>query len=325
MLTALFVMTILDPLPFVNAISENSLDFIAYFPPPLKQISQGVELSHVTCTEGKAIVLKQSNGLPACVNPSSIEKLILRGWAIHILPDYSNENNNSEIFNLGEFMTESEIVAYFGDTMGYLAKPSIDGNFPGIVMIHEWWGLNDNIKEMADKLASHGYVVLAVDLYDGDVATTSEQARELITSFDSSQGIKNMNSATAFLNENYSLEKIGSIGWCFGGGQSLNLALNSDDVDATVIYYGNLVTDTEELSSIHWPILGIFAELDKGITIETVNAFESSLNELEIENEITIYPGVDHAFANPSGERYAPDESKDAWGRTIAFFESNLK
>lgn len=325
MLTALFVMTILDPLPFVNAISENSLDFIAHFPPPLKQISQGVELSHVTCTEGKTIVLKQSNGLPACVNPSSIEKLILRGWAIHILPDYSNENNNSEIFNLGEFMTESEIIAYFGDTMGYLAKPSIDGNFPGIVMIHEWWGLNDNIKEMADKLASHGYVVLAVDLYDGDVATTSEQARELITSFDSSQGIKNMNSATAFLNENYSLEKIGSIGWCFGGGQSLNLALNSDDVDATVIYYGNLVTDTEELSSIHWPILGIFAELDKGITIETVNAFESSLNELEIENEITIYPGVDHAFANPSGERYAPDESKDAWGKTIAFFESNLK
>lgn len=99
------MMTILDPLPFVNAISENSLDSIAYFPPPLKQISQGVEPSHVTCTEGKAIVLKQSNGLPACVNPSSVEKLILRGWAIHILPDYSNENNNSEIFNLGEFMT----------------------------------------------------------------------------------------------------------------------------------------------------------------------------------------------------------------------------
>lgn len=325
MLTVLFVMTILDPLPFVNAISENSLESIAYFPPPLKQISQGVEPSHVTCTEGKAIVLKQSNGLPACVNPSSVEKLILRGWAIHILPDYSSENNNSEIFNLGEFMTESETVAYFGDIMGYLAKPAIDGNFPGIVMIHEWWGLNDNIKEMADNLASHGYVVLAVDLYGGDIATTSEQARELIASFDSLQGIKNMNSATAFLNENYSLEKIGSIGWCFGGGQSLNLALNSDDVDATVIYYGSLVTDTEELSSIHWPVLGIFAELDKGITIETVNAFESSLNELEIENEITIYPGVDHAFANPSGEQYAPDESKDAWGKTIAFFESNLK
>lgn len=154
MLTALFVITILDPLPFVNAISENSLDSIAYFPSPLKQISQGVEPSHVTCTEGKAIVLKQSNGLSACVNPSSVEKLILRGWAIHILPDYSNENNNSKIFNLGEFIIESETVAYFGDTMGYLAKPAIDGNFPGIVMIHEWWGLNDNIMEMADKLAS---------------------------------------------------------------------------------------------------------------------------------------------------------------------------
>ncbi|QLH06393.1 dienelactone hydrolase family protein [Nitrosopumilus ureiphilus] len=298
---------------------------IAYFPPPLKQISQGTEPSNVTCTEGKELVLKQSDGLPACVNFSSVEKLIMRGWAIHILPDYSDKNNNSEIFTLGEFITESESVAYFGDTIGYLAKPTIDGHYPGVVMIHEWWGLNDNIKEMADKLASHGYVVLAVDLYEGNVATTYDQARQLIVSYDSERGIQNMNSATAFINENYASEKIGSIGWCFGGGQSLNLALNNDDMDATVIYYGSLVTDPEKLSSIQWPVLGIFAGLDKGITVDSVNAFESSLNELGIQNDINIYSGVDHAFANPSGERYAPDESKDAWGKTIAFFESNLK
>jgi len=298
---------------------------IAYFPPPLKQISQGTAPSNVTCTEGKYLVLKQSNGLPACINPSSVEKLIIRGWAIHILPDYVDGNNNSEIFVLGTYLTTSEMIAYFGDTYGYLAKPAIDGNYPGIVMIHEWWGLNDNIKKMADKLASHGFVVLAVDLYDGNVATTSDQARQLISSYDSEMGIQNMNSATIFINENYGSEKIGSIGWCFGGGQSLNLALNNDDMDATVIYYGSLVTDPEKLSSIHWPILGIFAGLDKGITVDSVNAFESSLNELGIQNEINIYSGVDHAFANPSGERYAPDESKDAWDRTIAFFESNLK
>ena len=297
---------------------------IAYFLPPLKQISQGVSPSNVTCTEGKALVLKQSNGLPACINPSSVEKLIIRGWAIHLLPDYSDDNNNSEIFALGEFMTESENVAYFDDTVGYLAKPSMDGNYPGIVMIHEWWGLNDNIKKMADKLASHGYVVLAVDLYDGKVATTSEQARQLVTTYDSERGLQNMNSATSFLTENYS-ENIGSIGWCFGGGQSLNLALNNNDMDATVIYYGSLVTDTKTLSSIHWPVLGIFAGLDKGITSDSVNAFKSSLDKLEIQNNVIIYPGVDHAFANPSGSSYAPNESKDAWIRTIDFLDSTLK
>ncbi|KAF6246594.1 dienelactone hydrolase family protein [Nitrosopumilus sp. b3] len=298
---------------------------IAYFPPPLKQISQGTDPSYVTCTEGKELVLKQSSGLPACVNFSSVEKLIVRGWAIHVLPDYTNGNNNSEIFTIGEFITESENVSYFDDVVGYLAKPVADGHYPGVIMIHEWWGLNDNIKEMADKLASHGYVVLAVDLYEGNAATTSEQARELVTSFDSERGVQNMNSATDFITTNYSSEKIGSIGWCFGGGQSLNLALNNNDMDATVIYYGSLVTDPEKLSSIKWPVLGIFAELDKGITVDSVNSFESSLNELEIQNEINIYSGVDHAFANPSGERFAPDESQDAWEKTIAFLGTNLK
>ncbi len=297
---------------------------IAYFPPPLQQISDGTIPSNVTCTEGKELVLKQSNGLPACINPSSVEKLIVRGWAIHILPEYSNQNNNSDIFALGDYTTESEIIQYFGNIEGYLAKPILSGDYPGIVMIHEWWGLNENIKVMADKLASHGYIVLAVDLYDGQVATSSEQARQLISSYNLDQGLQNMSSATSYLDDNFSSEKIASIGWCFGGGQSLNLALHNQ-MDATVIYYGSLVTDSQELSSITWPVLGIFAELDKGITVDTVKSFESTLNELKIENQITIYPSVDHAFANPSGERYAPEESKDAWNQTIVFLESNLK
>jgi len=192
-------------------------------------------------------------------------------------------------------------------------------------MIHEWWGLNENIKEMAKKLASHGYVVLAVDLYDGKIATTSEEARMLVTSFDKNNGIQNMNSAISYLDEHYSPMKIGSMGWCFGGGQSLNLALNNNKLDATVIYYGSLVTDKTALSTITWPVLGIFAELDKGITPVTVHDFENSLNELKINNEIIIYPGVDHAFANPSGTSYAPDVSQDAWQKTLEFLDSSLK
>ncbi|MDH5431523.1 MAG: dienelactone hydrolase family protein [Nitrosopumilus sp.] len=296
-----------------------------FFPSPLKQISNGISPSNVVCTEGNSLVLKQSNGLPACVNHSSVEKLIMRGWAIHVLPDYVDENNNSEIFPLGTYLITSEMIVYLDDVSGYLAKPIDNGNYPGIVMIHEWWGLNENIKEMADKLASHGYIVLAVDLYGGKVATTSDQARQLITQFDSDDGLQNMNSAVLLLSGNYSVSNVGSIGWCFGGGQSLNLALASDNIDATVIYYGSVVSDPEALSVIDWPVLGVFAELDKGIPVKSVHAFESALNQAGVENQILIYDGVDHAFANPSGERFAPDASKDAWTQTISFLDSNLK
>ena len=309
-----------------NVYSESLTNSgIAYFPPPLKQIKDGKNPSNITCTEGLELVLKQSNGLPACIKPSSVAKLIQRGWAIHILPDYTSDNVNSEIFKIGKFATTSETVNYFESSNGYLSRPTIDGNYPAVVMIHEWWGLNDNIKVMADKLASHGYVVLAVDLYNGHVGTTSEEARQLMSSFNADTGIQNMNAAVSYLETNYSPEKLGSIGWCFGGGQSLNLALNNNDMDATVIYYGSVTSDAESLSKISWPVLGIFAELDKGITVENVKGFESALNQLEIPNEIDIYPGVDHAFANPSGERYAPEASKDAWEKTLNFFNSNLK
>ena len=306
--------------------TSNEISSIAYFPPPLKQIQDGIEPTQVTCTEGLELILKFSTGQPACVKPSSVSKLIDRGWAIHVLPDYEkSENNNSEIFAMGNFEVETKVVNYFDKSQGFLANPVSEEQFPGVVMIHEWWGLNDNIKEMAEKLASHGYVVLAVDLYNGNVASTSDEARQLTSSFDPNFGIENMNSAVSYLQENYSIDSLGSIGWCFGGGQSLNLALNNENMDATIIYYGQLQTDTESLSTISWPILGIFAGLDQGIPPEKVNEFEAALNELEIPNQIYIYENVNHAFANPSGDRYAPEESKDAWKITLEFLNENLK
>ena len=298
---------------------------VVSFPPPLKQIQDGVEPADVTCTEGLELVLKLSNGNPACIKSASAEKLIERGWAIHVLPDYEkSENNNSVIFETGEYDVETTDVSYYVNSNGYLAKPTADGDYPGVIMIHEWWGLNDNIKDMAEKLASHGYVVFAVDLYEGQVGTTADEARQLRTSFEQPQWTENMNTAVSYMQDNHSPSSLGSIGWCFGGAQSLNLALNNEDMDATVIYYGQLVTDSEELSKIDWPVLGIFAELDNGIPPETAKEFESALNETGIENDITIYPGVNHAFANPSGDRYAPDEAQDAWQKTLEFFEQNL-
>lgn len=313
-LIPLFAIFMISSLPVMSINAELS---------PLKQLNQGHHVE-VVCNDGFQLVLKQSNGVQKCIKLSSVEKLIQRGWAIHVL-HYSDENNNSEIFTMGKYEVQTETVNYSESNTGYLAKPVSDESFPGIIMIHEWWGLNDNIKDMAKKLASHGYVVLAVDLYDGNVATTSEEARQLVSSFDKNNGIQNMDSAISYLYDNYSPESLGSIGWCFGGGQSLNLALNNPSLGATVIYYGSLVTDSESLSVIHWPVLGIFAELDKGITTNTVHDFENSLNELGIENEIIIYPGVDHAFANPSNMSYAPEESQNAWQKTLEFLDTNLK
>jgi carboxymethylenebutenolidase len=297
---------------------------IAYFPPPLKQTSDGVEPENVTCTEGLELVIKRSNGSPACIKPSSVAKLIERNWAVHILPNVdSNLIQNSELTENGKYNVETSFVSY-DDYTGFLVRPTSTESFPGVVMIHEWWGLNENMKETASKLASYGYVVLAVDLFNGDVANDAQKATQMVSSFDQEQGTANMNSAVDYLQSNYDINKIGSIGWCFGGGQSLNVALNNEDMDATVIYYGRLITEQDTLSKIQWPVLGIFAELDQGIPVTQVKEFENSLNELEIPNEIHIYPGVDHAFANPTGERYAPAETDDAWEKTLKFLKEHL-
>ena len=304
---------------------DEHIHFVAFETSPREQFSNNVTMESIKCSEGLEIIMKKSNGMPACVKPTTYAVLIERGWGIHVLPDYTTDNNNSEIFPTGLYDVKTNSVNYFQKSNGYLAQPDAAGSFPEIIMIHEIWGVNENIKDMAEKLASQGYVVLAVDLYDGHVALTIDEARELRASFEQQYWNDNMNAAVAYLKENFGPQMIGSIGWCFGGGQSLNLALNNDDIDATVIYYGQLVTDKETLAKINWPILGIFAALDQGITPEQVKEFESSLDELEIKNEIHIYPDVNHAFANPSGDRYAPDAAKDAWEKTLTFFEANLK
>ena len=118
--------------------------------------------------------------------------------------------------------------------------------------------------------------------------------------------------------------KIASIGWCFGGGQSLQLALNSQDqpLGATILYYGTpLVVEKSELSKIKWPVLRIFGDKDQAIPLKQINQFKTALDEIGITNEIHIYPGIGHAFANPSGDNYAPKETQDAWEKTLSFLK----
>lgn len=228
---------------------------------------------------------------------------------------------------------EAEQVTYAtvngSPVTGSLARPAdATQPLPGLIVIHEWWGLNDNIKMMTERLAGEGYTALAVDLHGGEVATEPQVARRLVEAVSQNPQLaqENLRQAYQYL-ESQGAPAIGSIGWCFGGSWSLNTALLlPEQLDATVIYYGGqLETNPERLSSLQMPILGIFGVLDDNPPVETVRSFESALNSLDKSTEIYIYPGADHAFANPSGMNYDPEAAEDAWERTTTFLEQHLK
>lgn len=233
--------------------------------------------------------------------------------------------NSNLLHGKGKYSVEAKEVDYFGNPGGFLAMPTEPGNYPGVIMIHDWWGLNENIKDMAKVLASEGYSVLAVDLFNGKVATDPERAQQLVSSLDSEKAIENMRDAYAYLMIQQNASKIGSIGWGFGGGQSLQLALSGEYIDATVIYYGDPVTNESRLSIINWPVLGVFGDNDTIVPVSTVQEFNSTLNKIGIEHEIYVYKGARHEFADPSGTTYALNETEDAWEKTIEFFSRYLK
>ncbi len=211
---------------------------------------------------------------------------------------------------------------------GYFSAPAdMFEPLPAIIMIHEWWGLNDNIRAMADRLAGEGYIVFAVDLFGGKSATTPGEARVLMMEAieDADAGRENIKKAFEFVSETAGAPKVGSIGWCFGGGWSLSTAqLFPDDIDATVIYYGQVTSDDDLLRPVNAPILGLFGAEDAGIKVETAIAFREALERLRKDYEVHIYPGVGHAFANPSGRNYDAAAAEDAWRRTLEFFARHL-
>jgi len=210
---------------------------------------------------------------------------------------------------------------------GYLAVPEGSKGASGVIVIHEWWGLNDNIRAMARRLAGEGYQALAVDLYEGEVTGDRQEASSLMkTAMARSGRLKeNLRQAYAYLGNEGKAPRVGVIGWCFGGHWSLQTALIlSGEIDAAVIYYGRLVTDPEELKVLDMPLLGIFGAEDRGIPVEKVHAFEKALEGLGKDAEVHIYEGAEHAFANPSGTRYNKDAAADAWEKTTGFFRKHL-
>jgi len=198
---------------------------------------------------------------------------------------------------------------------------------PAIIVIHEWWGLNDGVRSVADRLAGLGYIVLAVDLYGGKIAATPADARKMMLDVveNPEDARENIRQAYQFLEETAGAPSIGSLGWCFGGGWSLNTALLfPDELDATVIYYGQVTDDEAKLEPMNVPILGIFGAKDKGIPVASVRRFEHALKNLSKDYEIEVYPGVGHAFANPSGNNYNAEAADKAWQRTVAFLNRYL-
>jgi carboxymethylenebutenolidase len=224
-------------------------------------------------------------------------------------------------------------VKYFDSASGYLVYPSTVNTtgkkVPAIIMVHEWWGVNDNIRTMANTLAKQsGYVVLAADLFKGQSTKDPKQAMQLvkIITDNPQQSISNLQAAVKYVSSLPFVDnsKVASIGWCVGGGQSLQLALHSEQhpLVATILYYGTpLVTDKQELSKIKWPVLGIFGDHDQANPLPLINSFKAALDADGITNQIHVYKGLGHAFANPSGANYAPKQTADAWEKTLAFLK----
>ncbi|HXY00974.1 MAG TPA: dienelactone hydrolase family protein [Candidatus Limnocylindrales bacterium] len=226
---------------------------------------------------------------------------------------------------------KAEMVSYRSgdDTVsGYLALPEGAGKYPAIIVIHEWWGLNDWVEQQAQRFASQGYVALAVDLYRGKTGTTPDEAHILMRGLPDDRGLRDLEAAFAYLASRPDVEasKIGSIGWCMGGGWSIKLAEDQSKLAAFVVNYGSLPTDSAIIAKIKAPMLGNFGADDRGIPPESVHAFETAMKSAGKTADIKIYDGAGHAFQNPNNKAgYRPEAAADSDKRIDAFFAKNLR
>jgi carboxymethylenebutenolidase len=229
------------------------------------------------------------------------------------------------------FSADSKTVSYkSGDetVQGVLYTPAGKGPFPGLIVIHEWWGLNDWVKEQASKLADQGYAALAVDLYRGKVATTPDEAHQIMRGVSEDRAKRDLHAAFEFLasQPNVKKDRIGAIGWCMGGGYSLDVALQEPALAADIINYGHLATDPEAIKKINAPILGLFGAQDKGISPEDVRKFGETLDKMGKKIDVKIYDDAGHAFENPNNkDGYRAVDAADAWQRTTDFLAAHLK
>ncbi|MEX1023699.1 MAG: dienelactone hydrolase family protein [Planctomycetota bacterium] len=226
-------------------------------------------------------------------------------------------------------LTENEAPPLLGTQIevagarGYLSLPREIETLGGIVVIHEWWGLNEHIKHWTDRLAADGYAALAIDLYGGTIATTRDEALAAMQAVDAEAALATLRAARAYLVEKQGVERTASIGWCFGGGWSLKLAIAEPELDAAVVYYGQLIDDPAVLTSIEAPVLGVFGNDDSSIPVSAVDAFAKAMEKAGKSLELHRYD-AEHAFANPSSARYDEEHAAAAWRATRGFLAREL-
>jgi carboxymethylenebutenolidase len=212
-------------------------------------------------------------------------------------------------------------------TKGYLARPQVVDKYPAVIVIHEFWGLVDHIKDIARRFANEGYTAMAVDLFDGKSASKPDEAMKIRQEFSEEKVLGDLKGATAYLKtlSFVNPKGIGSVGFCMGGWLSLSLACHSKELAGAVVFYGRIPAQMDLVKNLCCPILGNYGGADLGITDADINRLKAALTGYGKEFDIKVYPGAPHAFFNDTKESYRPDAAKDAWNRTLTFFRRTLQ
>ena len=222
--------------------------------------------------------------------------------------------------------TGTVTIAVNGESLsGFLAQPEGAGPYPGLVVIQEWWGLDEHIKDVAQRFANEGFVALAPDLYHGKVTNEPDEAMKLAMSLDMNRASKELVKAAGYLDSLPSVRNIGAIGYCMGGGLALTLACDSPQIKAVAPYYGANPNPIEKVASLQAPMQGVYAEHDDFVNEQVREKLRQALEQHGKQFEIRVYPGTHHAFFNDTRPQiYNAEAAKDAWQRSLAFFRENL-
>lgn len=214
-------------------------------------------------------------------------------------------------------------ISYAGKSIpGYLAEP--ENPKAGMIVIQEWWGLNDDIRGIADRYAAEGFLAFAPDLYHGTLATEPDEARKLAMSLERQIAAEEIDAAIDWMKDERGLAKAGCVGFCMGGGLTLATAMRpTSNVDAVHVYYGGGMPEPDQLKTINVPVMGSYGGSDQGIPKEKVDSLRDTLNESGTPNDIKLYDGAAHSFFN-SGPAHHPEASADSWERSIAWFNQHL-
>ena len=211
------------------------------------------------------------------------------------------------------------------EVIGYLSEPEDMEPKAGLIVIQEWWGLTDDIKEIADRYAVEGYLAFAPDLYHGQVATEPDEARKLAMSMERDIAAQEIDAAIAWLKEERGMEKVGCVGYCMGGGLTLATAIRpGSNVDAVHVYYGGGMPSAEQIATIQVPVLGSYGANDGGIPVEQVDMLRETLTTNGITNDITVYEGAEHSFFNDTRPAYHEEAAMDSWMKSIEWFDQYL-